>query len=45
MKPLLHKIFKIKVKVVLNMKTFREERREHYLLFGRQIWTRTQSIN
>lgn len=45
MKPLLHKIFKIKVRVVLNMKTFREERRERYLLFGRQLWTRTQALN
>ena len=33
----LHRIFKIKVQYAINMKTFKEERREIYFVLGHQI--------
>lgn len=44
-KKALHAIFKIKVQYAVNMKTFREERREFYILFGRQIKKKIISLN
>lgn len=44
-KKALHTIFKIKVQHAINMKTFREERREFYILFGHQIKKKIISLN
>ena len=37
MKNLILKIFKIRVRFVLNMKTFKEERQEFYTVIGRVV--------
>lgn len=40
MKNPLKTIFKIRVQLAVNMKTFKDERREFYILCGRQIHKR-----
>ena len=44
-KKALHTIFKIKVQHAINMKTFREERREIYMVFGHQVKKKIISLN
>lgn len=40
MKKAIQKVFKIRVQLAVNMKTFKDEKREFYILCGRQIHKR-----
>jgi len=44
MKKLIHIIFKIRVQLAVNMVTFQDEKREFYILFGRQVHNRVVPI-